>query len=305
MANGALVGLAERAKSLATGFGTYSALGSFALYVLGYLALRFHLTALGVGTDLAVLDERYLFAGANCLVYLASTLPITVLAGALTAALVYGPIRLLPSGAREAVGSACRRWFATPSRATTLGIVVALVVIQLCMRQCFFFANLLVGPGLPNEVPWLTWLVLHDTFMPLYFSGLLLGVLLTGALLAWPLPEGTLVTPGLRLKRILLSVLVAIQALLLPVNYGVLVQGTSLAQVTALGAESLTASDEAWLVWEGKDTITFLVRRHGTARSLVALPRSESKRIEIVGYGKLPDLLRAKTSTQEESNAKP
>ena len=305
MANGALVGLAERAKSLATGFGTYSALGSFALYVLGYLALRFHLTALGVGTDLAVLDERYLFAGANCLVYLASTLPITVLAGALTAALVYGPIRLLPSGAREAVGSACRRWFATPSSATTLGIVVALVVIQLCMRQCFFFANLLVGPGLPNEVPWLTWLVLHDTFMPLYFSGLLLGVLLTGALLAWPLPEGTLVTPGLRLKRILLSVLVAIQALLLPVNYGVLVQGTSLAQVTALGAESLTASDEAWLVWEGKDTITFLVRRHGTARSLVALPRSESKRIEIVGYGKLPDLLRAKTSTQEESNAKP
>ena len=91
----------------------------------------------------------------------------------------------------------------------------------------------------------------------------------------------------------------------LPVNYGVLVLDTSLAQVTTLGAESLPAGDEAWLVWEGKDTITFLVRRHGNARSLVALPRAESKRIEIVGYGKLPELLRARTSTQAVPNAKP
>ena len=52
-------------KALAGSWASYSALGSFALYVAGYLALRFHLTALGVGTDLAVLDERYVFTGAR------------------------------------------------------------------------------------------------------------------------------------------------------------------------------------------------------------------------------------------------
>ena len=59
--------LGDKVKGLAGTWTAYTALGSFTVYLLGYLTLRFHLTALGVGTDLAVLDERYLFAGAKFL----------------------------------------------------------------------------------------------------------------------------------------------------------------------------------------------------------------------------------------------
>lgn len=56
-----------------------TAIASFGVYVLGYLALRFQLTALGIGTDLELVDERYLFEGAKFLVYLVATIPLVVL----------------------------------------------------------------------------------------------------------------------------------------------------------------------------------------------------------------------------------
>ena len=67
--------LGARISALGSNWTKYSVVGSFVLYVFGYLAVRFHLTAIGVGTDLAVLDERYLFAGARFLVYLVSSVP--------------------------------------------------------------------------------------------------------------------------------------------------------------------------------------------------------------------------------------
>src|SRR5262245_17233443 len=42
-------------------------------------AARRHLTALGIATDLAMLDEHYLFAGARVLVYLVASLPNVLL----------------------------------------------------------------------------------------------------------------------------------------------------------------------------------------------------------------------------------
>ena len=73
--------LNERVKALGGDWGKYTLVGSFLLYVVGYLTLRFHLTAIGIGTDLAVLDERYLFTGARFLVYLVSAVPSIVLLG--------------------------------------------------------------------------------------------------------------------------------------------------------------------------------------------------------------------------------
>ena len=73
--------VAERIKLIGGSWTAYMAVGSFVLYVLGYLALRFHLTALGIGTDLAVLDERYLFTGARFLVYVAASMTSAVLLG--------------------------------------------------------------------------------------------------------------------------------------------------------------------------------------------------------------------------------
>jgi len=70
--SGFLNQLDERVKTLAGYWTKYSVIASFVLYLVGYLALRFHLTAIGIGTDLAVLDERYLFTGARFFLYLLS-----------------------------------------------------------------------------------------------------------------------------------------------------------------------------------------------------------------------------------------
>lgn len=48
--------LINKIKELSGSWSAFTVLGSFVLYVFGYLSLRFHLTALGAGTDLAVLD---------------------------------------------------------------------------------------------------------------------------------------------------------------------------------------------------------------------------------------------------------
>jgi hypothetical protein len=65
--------LKETVLKLAGNWASVTALGGFAVYFLGYLIVRFHLTVFGIGTDLSVVDERYLFAGAKFLVYLFST----------------------------------------------------------------------------------------------------------------------------------------------------------------------------------------------------------------------------------------
>jgi hypothetical protein len=46
----------EKGKKVEGAWAAFAAIGSFILYFLGYLTLRFHLTAFGVSTDLAVLD---------------------------------------------------------------------------------------------------------------------------------------------------------------------------------------------------------------------------------------------------------
>src|SRR5262245_64927825 len=87
----------------------YGVVGSFVLYVFGYLAVRFHLTAIGVGTDLAVLDERYLFAGARFLVYLVSSVPSMLLIILPIAFLLWSVRSLRPAIAHAACGSPAGR----------------------------------------------------------------------------------------------------------------------------------------------------------------------------------------------------
>src|SRR5262245_11913188 len=157
-------------KEFSGSWASYSALGGFALYVVGYLALRFHLTALGVGTDLAVLDERYLFTGAKFLIYLCSTIPILVLialaAGLPAALLIYLPYQLLTRranrGEGESAGGFRQRalgWRAPASPLALLGVTISVFLIQFVMRQCFNFSNLLLAPSLPRP-QWLQRLLL-------------------------------------------------------------------------------------------------------------------------------------------------
>src|SRR4029450_5747430 len=126
MADDLLHDLGERISALVGDWTKYTVVGSFLLYVAGYLALRFHLTAIGVGTDLAVLDERYLFTGARFLVYLVSAVPIAVLATLPVAVVIWAAYKLVPEAARA---SMCG-WVMHPTRLAVFGIVFAISIIQ-------------------------------------------------------------------------------------------------------------------------------------------------------------------------------
>src|SRR4029079_6260369 len=125
LVSGFLNQLDERVKTLAGDWTKYSVIASFVLYLVGYLALRFHLTAIGVGTDLAVLDERYLFTGARFIVYLVATVPAIVLLTLPAAILVWVMQRLAPERLRTAV---CAQIIG-PWRLLVLGILLAVAMI--------------------------------------------------------------------------------------------------------------------------------------------------------------------------------
>jgi hypothetical protein len=287
--------LREKLSELATGWTSYTAFGSFLLYVVGYLTLRFHLTALGVGTDLAVLDERYLFTGARFVVYLVSLVPIVVLLALILLVVIYVPFRLLPKRARAGLWAP---WTvqAHPVSLTVGGIVLSVLMIQLVMRQCFFYSHLLLAQSLPADPSWLAPLMCNDGLMSVFFSGLIAGTVIPAAVL-FRLYGSSDERRSFKLLRGLLALLVAVQVLLLPVNYGVLVVDKSLARVTSLGAERLKEGQQAWLVWEGRDDVTYFQRNtEGNIRSLITVPRAEAKQTEITGYDPIvPDLV----ATQE------
>ena len=287
--------LNERIKALGGDWTKYTVVGSFLLYVVGYLALRFHLTAIGVGTDLAVLDERYLFTGARFLVYLVSAVPSLVLVALLVAPVFWAVYKLLP----ETAHASAYDWLMRPARLALFGIVFTVIMIQFVMRQCFVFSDLLLARALPPGPGWLVTLLLDDRLMPVYFSLLVAACGVPLAIL-WTLR--TMETPsGLAVfARGLLAFLTAVQVLLLPINYGVLIVDKALPRVATLGKEPLRDGEDAWLVWEGKEGVTFLVRspdRH--RRTLVTLQRADVKRTEILGFDRiLPTLF----GTRQRSN---
>jgi hypothetical protein len=282
--------LRDKLIKLAASWTSYTAFGSFLLYVIGYLTLRFHLTALGAGTDLAVLDERYLFTGARCLVYLVSLVPIVVLLALILLGVFYVPLRLVPERARVRL-SAPLMVRAHPVRLTLAGIILSVLMIQVVMRQCFLYSNLLFAQSLPAGPSWLAPLMCNQGLMSLFFSGLIAGTAIPAAIL-FRLYETSDERQSLKLLRGLLTFLVAVQVLLLPVNYGVLVVDKSLARVTAIGAEKLKQGQQAWLVWEGKDGVTYFQRStQGNSRSLITVPRADVKETEITGYDPIVPVL--------------
>jgi hypothetical protein len=275
--------LNERIKTLGGDWTKYTLVGSFLLYVVGYLWLRFHLTAMGIGTDLAVLDERYLFAGARFFVYLVSLVPNIILVALPVAVVIWAVHRLLPKATREMV----RAWIMQPTRLVIIGIVFALISIQFVMRQCFAFNDLLLARNLPPEPAWLVKLLLDDRFMPLYFSLLMAASAVPVAILI-ALRKTEAQSASAAFARMLLAFLAAVQILLLPINYGVLIADKALPRVASLGDKPLADGEDAWLVWEGKDGVTFLLRsQERQRRALITLPRSDVKRTEILGFDRL------------------
>ena len=264
-------------KTLSGEWTKYAALGSFALYAAGYLALRFHLSVLGLATDLSVLDERYVFAGARFVLYLMAALPNILIMVFPFALLGWFLSRAVPSAARSRIVAGTVR----PWPILLFGGVVALGAIQTLMRQCFLLHDLLLAPALPKH--WLVTLLLCPQNLPYYFDALVALCLVSLACLK--LLYGIEQLSGaLVAGRSILAVLCVIQFLLLPINFGSLIIDKTLSRVTPATALLTKPGQTAWLVWEGKTGITFLVcNADAQPCSLITRPADKGLTIEVIG----------------------
>ena len=275
--------LNEKLGSLAGRWTAYAAFGSFLLYLLGYLTLRFQLSTYGVASNLDIFDEKYLFAGCRFLVNLVSTIPSVLIIFLVLAAVGYLPYKLVTRSVKDRMNRWGSSWCAKPLNLPLLGVVLAVGLIQFALRKCFSYGNLLLRRQLPEE--WLSSVLLaSEGKLSLYFSGLVAGTLLTGAILACVMHRSTGTTPASRFWIGVLVFLFAVEFLLLPVNYGVLVATQQLPRVAEMSAEEKPAEGQVgWLVWDTKDTLTYFIRDANDARMLVTVPRKDAK-VRIVAY---------------------
>lgn len=273
----------EKLGSLAGKWTAYTAFGSFLLYLLGYLTLRFQLSTYGVAADLDVFDERYLFAGCRFVVYLASAVPNVLIVLLGLAALGYLPYKLVPMSLKGRMKLWTSSWCAKPRAMPLLGVVVAVALIQFVERRCFALGNLLLRKQLPDELS-SSVLLTSEGKLSLFFSGLVAGTLLTGAILLYLLHRGTAATTASRFWTGILVFLFAVEFLLLPVNYGVLISTQPLPRVAELTAvEKPPEGQRDWLLWEGKDAVAYFVRDDQDQRMIVTVPKKDAK-LRIVAY---------------------
>jgi len=273
----------EKLGSLAGKWTAFAALGSFLLYLLGYLTLRFQLSTYGVAFSLDIFDEKYLFAGCRFVVYLVTTVPNILILLLVMAAIGYWPYKFIPASRKDRITRWGSSWSAAPLRLPLLGVVFAVVLIQFVLRRCFAFGNLLLRKQLPDD--WSSSALLtSDGKLALYFSGMVAGMLLTGALFLYVLHRGTATTAASRFWMGVLVFLLAVEFLLLPVNYGVLISTQQLPRVAELSANEKPPEGQlAWLLWDSKDAITYFVRDAQDQRMIVTVPKRDTK-VRIVAY---------------------
>ena len=153
-------------------------------------------------------------------------------------------------------------------------------MIQFVLRRCFSLGNLLLREELPNT--WITSLLLaNDGKQSLFFSGLVAGVLLSAWL--WLISLENRARGVSRILTGLLGFLVAVQFLLLPVNYGVLIASQQLPRISGLAEEQVETGQRNWLVWDNKEAVTYFSLDSANRREIVTVPRKDT-RIGIVGY---------------------
>ena len=276
----------EKVGGVAGKWTAYSALGTFLLYLFGYLTLRFQLSTYGVATNLDIFDEKYLFAGCRFLVFLVSAVPNILIIILVLAAIGYVPYKLMPVSINNHLKRWVSAWCQTPIRLPLLGVVLSVALIQFVLRKCFAFGNVLFMKELPHR--WLTFVLLaNDGIQSLYFSGLVAGTLITAAILIYVLHRRLATTPGSQLLLGTLVFLVAVEFLLLPINYGILISTQKLPRVAEVsGDDKAGAGQSDWLVWESKDALTYLVHDSNDARMLVTIPGKDRK-VRIVAYDRI------------------
>lgn len=274
----------DKLGGLAAKWTGYAALGSFFLYLFGYLTLRFQLSVYGVENSIDAFDEKYLFAGCRFLVYLVSTVPSILILVLILTVLLYGPFKLIPASRRDRMLAWLTQWSSNPIRLALVGIVFSVLFIQLVQRKCFAFVdNILLAKRLPDI--WIARVLLSgEGRLALYFSGLVAGTLITGAILFCTLEQKNIGEGLSRTLAWLLGFLFAVEILFLPVNYGVLISTQSLPRVAEISGDTSPASgSKYWLLWDSKDAVTYLVRDPGDQRMVVTIPAKEA-RIRILAY---------------------
>ena len=128
----------------------YAAVGTFLLYLFGYLALRFQLYTHGVAVNLDAFDERYLFAGWPFLVFLAMWIPSLLLILTILLLPVYWVYRVIPATLRSRLSSPVTRWLKQAHVPLVAGCVLPLLLVQLVFRQCVLLSNMLLRESRPD-----------------------------------------------------------------------------------------------------------------------------------------------------------
>jgi hypothetical protein len=260
-----------------------AAVGTFLLYLFGYLALRFQLSTYGVVTNLDVFDQRYLLAGDRFLVYVVSTAPHVIVFALLAIGIAYLPFRLLPLSLRTRIGA----WLtALTHRAVgvpLLGTLIALGLIEIIMRKCLIFGHLLFAEKLPRY-GWLDDLLLGDDgAKTLFFSGLVAGVLVTGLIWQRSIQLMDAARPLSRMLTAILTFLWAVEILLLPVNYGVLIASPQLPRIDNSSLQARPPGERLWLVWDAKEARVYFAYGADGRRAMVSVPGSDA-RIEVTAF---------------------
>jgi hypothetical protein len=276
--------MGENLSGLAAKWTGYAALGTGLLYLFGYLALRSQLSVYGVAIGIDGFDEKYLFAGGRFFEYLVATIPSILILAIMVALLTYVPFKLIPAGVKTRVKEWLCRWSLDANKVSLLGIVFAVVFIQFVERQCLVFDdNLLLHKSLPGI--WISnVLMANDGRLALYFAGLVAGTLISGAILYLALRRQSEERIFSRVLVTLLGFLFAVEVLFLPVNFGVLISTRLLPRVAEVSGDANPPNGRAsWLLWDGKDNVTFLVRDPGDQRMLVTAPKKDAL-IRVLGY---------------------
>jgi hypothetical protein len=264
---------------------SYAAFATFMLYLFGYLTLRFQLMAYGVVTGLDAFDEKYWFAGCSFAVNFLLALLYTLFVLGFLGLIVFLFSRPIPKRYRGYLGARVRSVLNHSLGLLILGCAAALLLIQGVLRQCLLLHNLLLADQLPDT--WLSRILQADeTSQEWYFVGIVAGLLLTVAMLGAGVRRRSptaVVSGAQKLCAGLLAILIASEFLLLPINFGMLINSRQLPRVEQISTtETLPDGTAAWLLWENKDVLTYFLLDRGRHRSLVTMPRKDY-RIVIVG----------------------
>ena len=248
-----------------------------AMYLCGYLVIRVRMNVLGIPADVSGLDERYLFAGANFIVYVVLALNRLLQIVVVLAAVAVIPLALawwvaLSRSRRDRLAT----WSARMS--PPIGLVAALGAIALSFAMIGMAEpwwsdhDLLFAPQLSERAA--TIAGSHDStswiFMEYLAASIAAGV-------------GTLIAAWAGVRR---SVLVAafaalaLQLLSLPMLYGALSADTFQPKV------QLTDGSTGWIVWEGPASITLFV---DTGRpTLIRRSKQDSQSpLTIIGFERI------------------